>query len=441
MIQAMGSISSPSRPLTREAFCAALEKGQGRAWLHVRDHGTAGVEEDLLHACLHNLLYDAQCEDSRAPWLLAMVERSPEPGRFAAAITAALPVAADDRDAWQLSDLALELARRGDPAARQALYVRLENSPSNGFDSAENVIDLDGIDGLLRAAEMRGRRLLADPQAWEDEMLLDLTAESHGEESVRAALEDAASRSQAVRAYLDAVDASRRDRESPRRRTGPDLAAILADIEAEVGTFPGRYARFGKTASQEDVDTVFARLLAETRRPQQLRCLWVFRMRPLPRLADLLLTLAESADLEIQEAACSALAGTPDARVHALALRLLARPESLAHSSLRLFRSNLEEGDPARIEAALWAPEDREQAHSITWDLLELAGAHPEADFTGSLLWVAEHSPCGNCRARALKQLIQRGTAPASLLQECLHDADGEARELAAKEWIPDEPT
>jgi hypothetical protein len=144
-----------------------------------------------------------------------------------------------------------------------------------------------------------------------------------------------------------------------------------------------------------------------------------------------LLRLAESHDTEIQDAACWALAGTRDPRVRALALRLLERPEVLPHSSLRLFRANLEAGDPDRIEAALWVPEDRQAAHSIAWDLLDLAGAHPDASLTGCLLWVAEHNPCSNCRAHALKLLIEHGTAPESLLRECLHDADEDARELA----------
>jgi hypothetical protein len=61
--------------------------------------------------------------------------------------------------------------------------------------------------------------------------------------------------------------------------------------------------------------------------------------------------------------------------------------------------------------------------------------ATPEANLTGCLLWVAEHNPCSNCRARALKLLIERGTAPESLVRECLHDADGEARELA-EAWL-----
>jgi hypothetical protein len=418
-------------PLTREAFRAALEKGQGRAWIHVQDHGTAEIEEELLHACLHSVLYDGQLEEGRSRWLLDMVERSPQAERFFAAITAALPGATDDRDAGQLGNLAWRLAEDGDAAARQALYARLENPPPKGDDGASFVIELDGVDGLLRVAEMRGRRLLADPEAGEDRWLVKDAEETYGEEEVRAALNDAASRSPAVRAYCDAIEKPRSERREPLGWTA--LGTVLEKVEAAAETYPLRFMFFGQKASQDDLEAVFARLLAETRRDQQLRCLWVFRQRAVPRCADLLVSLAESTDAEMQEAACAALAGTCDPRVRALALRLLERPESLCSSSLQLFLANLEEGDPERIAAALWVPDDRRKVHSIGLDLLDLAGAHPDEDWTDCLLWLAEHGPCSMCRSSALSALVKNGTAPEALLEECLSDAVEEIRELAAQ--------
>ncbi len=59
-----------ARRLSREEFEAALQRGHGRAFLHVRAYGLQNVADLLLDACLHDKAYDPQCEDSRAKWLL-----------------------------------------------------------------------------------------------------------------------------------------------------------------------------------------------------------------------------------------------------------------------------------------------------------------------------------------------------------------------------------
>jgi hypothetical protein len=58
--------------LSRDEFGDALAKGLGRALLYVKTYGLDRVKDLVLHACLHDLSYDAQIEGSRAKWLFAM---------------------------------------------------------------------------------------------------------------------------------------------------------------------------------------------------------------------------------------------------------------------------------------------------------------------------------------------------------------------------------
>lgn len=55
--------------MTRSEFRRALRQGRGRGFLHIRDHGDAGVRDELLDLCATNGCYDSQCEGSRAEWL------------------------------------------------------------------------------------------------------------------------------------------------------------------------------------------------------------------------------------------------------------------------------------------------------------------------------------------------------------------------------------
>lgn len=85
----------------------------------------------------------------------------------------------------------------------------------------------------------------------------------------------------------------------------------------------GFYSFFGSCASDEEIEHLFSRLLAETRREQLIRYLWIFRRRTLPKLDRRLFDLAETDDEDLQDAAIAAIANTRDMSVHDLAIQLL----------------------------------------------------------------------------------------------------------------------
>lgn len=78
----------PSEPLSPEAFADALRKGLGRALMHLRDHGDAGVEPLLEKAVTHNLSYDPQADGARTHWLFELLLALPDASRYRRAIRA-----------------------------------------------------------------------------------------------------------------------------------------------------------------------------------------------------------------------------------------------------------------------------------------------------------------------------------------------------------------
>lgn len=112
-------------PLTSDTFADALRKGLGRAVLHVREHGDADVEEQLLEAVTRNLAYDPQSEGTRADWLVDILDLLPDAGRYTKAVAPAFGRASEDdtSNPWDVAHLAhllRVLAERGDAAAGEA---------------------------------------------------------------------------------------------------------------------------------------------------------------------------------------------------------------------------------------------------------------------------------------------------------------------------------
>jgi hypothetical protein len=423
------------KPLTRAEVRAALRKGQGRIVLHLREHGTAPIEDELLEACLHSLAYDAQCEGTRAEWLMELLDLTGNTAFYRDRILEALPGATEFWDVPQLLGLALEFARRGSSQARAALYETFDRQQFHEeWLGGEQIVALDGVAGMLHVAEVVGTRLSGDPEGWVDGSVLSLACEQCGEEPVMAALRARAQDCPAVRAYLDSIASlkARHHAAASAARTVKNVDQILADIEAATGPFRGQFIAFGRTAGALDLERVFDRLLVESRQEQLLRCLWVFRRRALPRLDGRLFALAEGTDRELQEAALAALAASQAGSIRDLGLRLLRTdPETITRGALTLFRKNYAPGDHAAIEAVLVNLEEDGATHGIGFDLLDVAESQPDPELASCLNWVYERTPCSNCRWVALRELLKRERASAEMLREAAWDCAEDTRALA----------
>jgi hypothetical protein len=86
-------------------FEAWLQKGLGRAAMILKKHDSRYNRGPLLHACTHNLTYDPQCEDGRAPYLLDLIKVSSEPDFYRHCVLTALLSHDEDEDLGQLYEL------------------------------------------------------------------------------------------------------------------------------------------------------------------------------------------------------------------------------------------------------------------------------------------------------------------------------------------------
>jgi hypothetical protein len=97
---------------------------------------------------------------------------------------------------------------------------------------------------------------------------------------------------------------------------------------------------------------------------------------------------------------------------------------------LLLFRNNYQPGDWTVIREGLRWPSDKNEVHWTLSDLLEVFEANEVEEALEPLTLIYEHSPCTNCRRRALKSLHRMGRAPDWLLEECCFDADDGIRDI-----------
>ena len=284
--------------LKLEEFCQALHKGMGRAYLYIQKYGDSQVRDILLSACLKNMVYDPQCEEERAEWLISLIDLTENQDYYFSQIINGLISSTEFWDTDQLFSLCQIIAERNITTAKQAIYQKFDLQEFyESFLGGYEIINLDGVAGLIYVIQLLGRRLVEVEDYWEDEILLDYAYEKLGKEKINEYLEAEAKKNKYIRAYLENCQ-NKLENESylNKSRRKYSLERVISDIENKRYKFPYHYTVFGKKASEQEIEIVFDKLLTEVIKEKIIRYLWVFRNRELPRLDDKIFQLVSSND-------------------------------------------------------------------------------------------------------------------------------------------------
>jgi hypothetical protein len=415
-----------------------LQKGLGRVFNYIAQHNQQEIRQELLNACLHNLVYDPQCESSRAEWLFELINSTNDLEFYRKNIFQALPVTNEFWDVQQLYDLVLIWAKQGCLEARQIIYQTFEQQEFNeSWLGGKHIIAIDGIQGLLAVAEIIGTRLIEDNELWEDDYLITQATEIFGKNRVIKVIEKEAINNSKVKAYLDSVKTylenmlKQKEHRRKRKNNTIDIDTIFEKIEQK--KYRGYVlSRFGRHATETEINLVFNKLLLETRKEQLIRYLHIFKDRQLPRLNSRLFDLAQSDDEEIQLATIAALAINRDDSLRNLALKLIKeQPKPIYNRILKLLINNYQLGDFKTIESILNKSQDIDFRHEVGIDLIDIIEEQRTTELIDCSLWVYENTPCSYCRQQILEILIELKQIPQNILEECLHDCSSEIQEIS----------
>ncbi len=458
--------------LTRDEFAKALRCGQGRAFLHVQQHGLEGVTDLVLQACLNdqNYGYSTWIDWGHIPWLFQLIEGAPQYPEIQKAVVAKLVASSGSYKDIHLYALAIEMAKAGDAAAWEVLREQVRKIVYNAEGEADGDLDirrafyfqtwehLEGLEGRVDLMRHYGQRLLAQPSERVPNgrhLFVEL-------EELQAALNHYAG-DPAVKAYRDYLDAQgvltppedrwhSHEEFVKRRRREFTMVDTLNAAAQKIGDIPRRYFLFGRYATSEELREVYARLLTELDEDVCLRLLWVFRHdwfpgagddgpvlrgASLPEVGDRLFQWAGGPNPALRSAATRALAGTRDERVHALARAKVRDGHLLGldQDALDLFGLNYAPDDAGLIVAALCAlrpnPDELDAAQSLAESLVNLSEVYLDPALTDALYWVCENAYELLWRCSAVKLLGVFDRLDAGLRAECAFDMEESTCRLA----------
>lgn len=420
----MHDYQEPSLPLSVKQFRHALNAGLGRARMHLDKYG---LSSELNHVVLDSALkcrfYDPQVDGLPADWFAdfcAAVEIIPQ------LLTAESGVEYWDQ-AWRFALLAA-FTRRDYPGARTALYNSLIETEDGDLLGAEDLVEVEGADGLLYVARRLGALWRNQAPVSPDEGPLSEFDDAHSEGAALALLTTVAQTDLDIAAYVRVLSAiPPRAPKPPRIRPTPE--ELLEEIASSKTSRSGMtYLATGFSASElAPIRRLAMATSNEVVLENCLRALAACDSTPFDNdfvafLSHPLAAVRHYAALTIAHSGSEAVADLG---------RLFLTTDLVV--GLTLLRRSAKPPDLELILASLKPPLVSDDVHDIASAVLDVLDHSSVTPDRRLLLFVYEATPCHVCRHLAVKALLDSDTCPSWLLNEAAHDASDDIRGLAER--------
>jgi hypothetical protein len=276
----------------KRQFLNSLKRGTGETYLIAKSHSAIDFSNEVIKGALNIYAYDGQCEGDRAEYIFGLISISKQKSKIRDAVLNGL--ASEQKESWNLTHLfALTklYAQQNDPEAKQAIYDRFLNNPIEGSDwvGYSEILELDGLNGLLHISEKFGRYLEQNPDDWQDDSIIKRFQEENQDIKVFEELESSAKFNKFIRLYLDNIE-----------RTKENWVANKSepikhrDIVDEVFNSKSSLSFFKKRRlAPEEVNQIANRLLTETGTSNLEKLLDVFDYHRFPLDSELILNFAK----------------------------------------------------------------------------------------------------------------------------------------------------
>ncbi|MCW1925108.1 hypothetical protein OKA05_21280 [Luteolibacter arcticus] len=425
----MPEITEPVYPLSKAEFTRALMTGHGRALIHAERCGTEGLRKEILEAALFSKVYDAQCNGLGEAWLARLCT-------LAELVDTIISRdhGIDGDDGPLRCALLKEFVLQGHEAARPALREMCRYDENSGdLLACFEIVEVEGEDGFIFAADRIGERLLTDKEYWADSSLFCMMDEKAGEGRAMAILDRESPGNPHVAAYRDAIVAGQAKQRPKPDRTPPAVDKLVGLILASTKRIP-RLPFFGKEATPEERLKVAALDFTKMEPVPLENYLCYFHRTGFPEFREEYLPLLRHPEKRVRWWAHSALSHHVEPQVREAAYEALARGEVAFF--VKLLRSSGLPEDTEPLLAAMCAPSilaDADEAHEVVGSLRDLVKENGKMNDPRLSVWMYEFSPCRICRYHAVEIMAERSTLPEWIAEECLSDAYDDTRELVSK--------
>ncbi len=192
----------------KRQFLNSLKRGTGEAFLILKYNPTIDFSDLIIKGAVTNYSYDNQSEGSRANYIYRFIQKSKQKDKIIKAVLTKLQ--SEKKDYWgldQMCDLAVRFHKAGYIEAKAALYNRFEKNSLEGYEfcGQEQLMAVDGMNGVLKVAEIFGKALFENTDDCEDSWKIDDFQKRNKSVDVYTELKKASVKNKYVEAYYKSI--------------------------------------------------------------------------------------------------------------------------------------------------------------------------------------------------------------------------------------------
>lgn len=415
----------------KRQFFNSLKCGTGQAYLLMKRYPKIDFSNYIIKAVLKNYAYDGQCEGSRAQYVFDLIALSKQRDKIRKAVLHGL--ATEQEDIWNLTHLfalAKLYAERGDDEIKKAIYTCFLSNPIDSADWAgySEILELDGLQGMICIAEKFGKQLEQDTDDWQDDSIMNHFQEKNPDIKVYEELKKKARTNKYIRIYLKEIKRVDKNREKYLAERPPN-GDLIDDLCRP--NYRGLFFRIKKLNTKELLKV--AKVLVDEKDKVKIeRLLYVFYHHPFPLNKQIILDYAsqkKSRKYKIAEHAIDALRHLKGKSIREFALYGIQNSKNPI-DYLPILMSNYKPGDYKLLSEIASQAKGEHKIEQLAIAYTDIYGSNKTKECKKPLEILYGKMNCAIHRRNAIELLLENGVLSNKIKKEIQYDCDLATRKL-----------
>lgn len=414
----------------KKEFKKSIKSGIGKAYWIALENQAIDFSKQIKEALLNRYCYDGQVDGHRAYYLyqiISVIKHKEEIFNFV------LNKLTENHEDWyvlhQLYGVASLLAQNGDERAKKVIRNRFKKEVELSYDwkGEDAILQIDGLNGLILIARLKGERLIKNPTWVEDSILVDSFQEGNPHLDINKVLTDKSVHDESIKKYLESITSWKSSRLGEKRKE-KDVNYTYVKDKLESAYF---YVSSSlKKLTLDDVNKLAIDFLNEETIEKKNRYLAIFSIIKFPLDYNIIYEIVKSGNKKLLKNACKALKFFKSKEIRNFAIDQLKMNEKRTLNYLPLLVSNYKQGDFKLLVEIARKHKDEEIIHDLSHKYISIYENNQIAESIIPLEVIYNKLNCGSCRYDILTLLEKQKKLSQAILKEMQFDSYEEIRKL-----------
>lgn len=420
----------------KRQFFDSLKRGTGEAYILLKGNRNIDFSDLIIKGAIKNYSYDNQSEGSRADYIYRLIRYSKQKDKVVKSVLTKLVAEKNDYYGLdQMCDLAVKFYKAGHLEAKTALYDRFEKNSLEDYEfcGQDQLMEIDGINGILKVAEIVGKTLFENPDEYEESWRIDYFQKRHKSIDIYSELKKASTKNKYIKAYYDSILKNKWT--LPRRRKIKKFTYELIKESIQNKRYGFLSSKRNNELTDEEVEKLAKEFLVEKDNVLKERYLRFFSSRKFPFEYKPIFKIASGKNpknTRIVEYAVASLKYFSAKEIRQLALEKIITKKNPC-DYLNLLVSNYKKGDCKLLTEIVNRSDDYDYIHSIVFGFIDIYESNSTKECKEPLETIYNKMNCGLHRKDIVKILLDNKVLSNKIFAELEFDSDDSIRKLYKK--------